>query len=189
MENYILQLLQVYPLLAPLIFILIRSLGVIFPPIPGIILDAVGIYFFGWKLGFIYAEIGVVGGAVVAFWIARKYREPVVRRFIALQKLHAWEDTLSEQKKFWSLVGLRLITGPLLFDYINYVAGLTKINFGKFLIATIVGSLPVMIPIYYFGDKLLSHSFYLISTFILVVLIISFAQKWWYKKHFIEKVD
>ena len=189
MSDFILYLLQTYPLIAPLIFILIRSLGVIFPPIPGIILDAVGIYFFGWKLGFIYAEIGVVGGAVVAFWIARKYREPVVRRFVTLQKLHAWEDTLSERKKFWSLVGLRLITGPLLFDYINYVAGLTKINFGKFLVATIVGSLPVMIPIYYFGDKLLSHSFYLISTFILVVLIISFAQKWWYKKHFIEKVD
>ena len=146
-----------------------------------------GIYVFGWKLGFIYAEIGVVGGAVVAFWIARKYREPVVRRFVTLQKLHTWEDTLSERKKFWSLVGLRLITGPLLFDFVNYVAGLTKINFGKFLVATIIGSLPMMIPIYYFGDKLLSHSFYLITTFILVVLMIGLAQKWWYKKHFIEK--
>jgi len=187
MQESLIQLLQTYPLLAPLIFIIIRSLGVIFPPIPGIILDAVGIYFFGWKLGFVYAEIGVVGGAMVAFLIARRCREPVVRRFVTLQKLHAWEDTVSERKKFWSLVGLRLITGPLLFDYVNYVAGLTKINPLKFLVTTIIGSLPVMIPIYYFGDKLLSHSIYLIITFITVVLIIALAQKWWYKKHFIEK--
>lgn len=187
MQDSIIEILKTYPVLAPLIFILIRSLGVIFPPIPGIFLDAVGIYVFGWKLGFIYAEIGVVGGAMVAFWIARKYREPVVRRLVTLQKLHTWEDTLSERKKFWSLVGLRLITGPLLFDYINYVAGLTKINFGKFLVATIIGSLPVMIPIYYFGDKLLAHSFYLITTFIIAILVIGFGQKWWYKKHFIEK--
>lgn len=186
MSEFLTYLLQTYPLLGPLIFIIIRSLAVIFPPIPGIILDAMGIAFFGWKLGFIYAEIGIVGGAMVAFWIARKYREPVVRRFVALQKLHTWEDTLSERKKFWSLVGLRFITGPLLFDYINYVAGLTKINPFKFFIATIIGSLPVMIPIYYFGDKMLTRSVYLIIVFIIVVLVVALVQKWWYKRHYLK---
>ncbi|MDP3800376.1 MAG: VTT domain-containing protein [bacterium] len=181
------QLLQSYPLLAPLIFIFIRSLAIIFPPIPGIILDAVGIAFFGWKIGLIYAEIGVVGGAMVAFWIARKFREPVVRRFITLQKLHTWEDTLSERKKFWSLVGLRIVTGPLLFDYINYIAGLTKINPIKFLGATVIGTMPAMLIIYYFGDRLLAYDFNFVIIFVVIILTAGLIQRRWYKKHFIKK--
>ncbi len=187
MQEYLIQLLQTYPLAAPLVFMIIRSLSVIFPPIPGILLDAVGIVIFGWKLGFVYAEIGTVGGAMVAFWIARYFREPVVRRFVALQKLHDWEQSLSERKKFWALVSLRIITGPPLFDYINYAAGLTKIQPLKFFFATLIGSLPIMLGTYYLGGALLTKSLYLIIVFVLVILVVAMVQKKWYKKSYLEK--
>ncbi len=187
MQEFTTHLLQTYPLIAPLIFIVIRSFCVIFPPIHGIILDSIGIVSFGWKLGMVYAEIGIVGGSMVSFWIARRFREPVVKRFVTLQKLHTWEDTLSERKKFWSLVGLRIITGPLLFDYVNYIAGLTKINPLKFFGATVIGTLPAILIIYYFGNRLLTQDFYFVIIFVVIILAAGLIQKRWYKKHFIEK--
>lgn len=187
MQESLIQLLQTYPLLAPLVFVIIRSLAIVIPPIPGIVLDLIGITLFGWKLGFVYGEIGTMIGALVAFWIARQFREPAVRRFVTLQKLHAWEDSLSERKKFWALVGLRIITGPLFFDYINYAAGLTKIQPLKFFFASLISSCLILLPSYYFGAIFLSHGVYLTIVFILIVIIIALIQKWWYKKHFSEK--
>ena len=189
MQEFITQLLQNYPLIAPIIFIILRSLTVIFPVVPGIVLDAVGIAIFGWKLGFIYAEIGTVGGAIAAFYIARYFREPLVRRFVILQKLDKWEQEISERKKFWTFVSFRLVTGPLLFDYINYAAGLTRIQPLKFFLATLLSSLPIMFSVYYFGDIMLSQSMYLLIILILIIFILAKVQKRWYQKQHIENIE
>ncbi|MDQ3238910.1 MAG: VTT domain-containing protein, partial [bacterium] len=155
MRESLIQLLIQYPILAPLIFIGIRASAIVFPPIPGIIIDLIGIAVFPWFLGFMYGEIGVVLGAMTAFWIARKFREPLVKKFVSLDKLNAWEKKLSGEQEFWVLVGLRLFFNPL-FDYVSYAAGLTRISTGKYLLTTVIGTLPTMFVIYYFGGLSMS---------------------------------
>src|SRR3990167_9039618 len=110
MEEFLNGLYLQYPVAAPLVFIFVRSLAVIIPPISGLAMDIPAIVIFGWLEGFIYAEIGVMFGTVVSFWVARNFREPVVKRFVTLQHLHRWEGELSENKKFWYLVVLRFLT-------------------------------------------------------------------------------
>lgn len=87
MEQFLTQLFLSNKILAPFLFIIIRSLSVIFPPIPGILIDASGFFIFGWPLAFIYSEIGIMLGAIIAFLIARKFREPLIKRIVPLQKL------------------------------------------------------------------------------------------------------
>ena len=72
--------LSSYPVAAPGLFIIIRSLAIIIPPIPGVFIDIAGIAAFGWVKAFILGEAGLMLGAMVSFWIARRFREPVVRR-------------------------------------------------------------------------------------------------------------
>jgi len=144
------ELLIQYPLVAPILFIIARMVPIIFAPIPGILVDIVGIAVFGWLYGFILAEIGIMLGAVTAFLIGRYFREPVVRRFVSLKKIHEWESKYSERQKFWSLVIVRATTSPL-FDYISYAAGLTKIDLRKYTLSTFIGTFPLMFSIYYFG--------------------------------------
>ncbi len=64
MLNTLKDILNQYPILAPAIFIVIRASAIILPPIPGIIIDLIGIVVFPWFLGFMYGEIGVVLGAM-----------------------------------------------------------------------------------------------------------------------------
>lgn len=170
MQEALIQFLAAHSILAPIIFILLRSTAIIIPPIPGLIFDLVGIAVFGPVLGFIYAEIGIMLGAMIAFGIARKFREPVVKHFVSLQKLNQWEKTLSENKKFWMLVAIRLPTNAF-FDYISYAAGLTKISASKFFLSTLISNIPMMALVYYFGGLSFQKGLYYILAFVAAVLI------------------
>ena len=152
MQEILVSLFLNYPIFAPVIFIIIRPLAIIIPPIPGILIDLPGIVTFGWFWGFIYAEAGIMLGAMIAFLIARRFKEPVVKRIVSLQKIEEWENKLSEKQKFWTLVAIRLPTNAL-FDYISYAAGFTRISSIKFFFSTLLGNIPSVFLVFYFGFK------------------------------------
>ncbi|MES2436996.1 MAG: VTT domain-containing protein [Patescibacteria group bacterium] len=176
MKDALTNILIHYPLLAPFVFIAVRAFAIIFPPIPGIVIDLIGIATFPWFLGFIYGEIGVVLGAMIAFWIARYLRKPLLKRFVSLEKLEIWEKKLSGEQEFWVLVGLRLFFNPL-FDYVSYAAGLTKISTGKYLLTTVLGTFPTMFVIYYFGGLSISKGIYFGGGIIIIFFLLRMIYK------------
>jgi uncharacterized membrane protein YdjX (TVP38/TMEM64 family) len=171
-ENFFLQFLGDYPFFAPAIFVSLRALAIIIPPIPGGVMDIAGLLFFGWLKGLILAEVGIMLGAAISFWIARYFREPAVKRFASLGKIGEWERNLSETKKFWVWVLIRLPTNSL-FDYISYAAGLTGISFWKFFFASMIGNLPGLFIFYYFGGLVYQSGFMIFLGFIASLLLIS----------------
>lgn len=176
MQEYLLNILTQFPFLAPFIFIVVRAVAIIFPPIPGIVIDLIGVAIFPWFLGLVYGEIGVLLGAMVAFLIARRFREPLLKKFVPLNKINEWEKKLSENQEFWFLVGLRLFFNPL-FDYISYAAGLTKITWTRYLVTTVIGTLPTMFVVYYFGNLSFSKGILYTGAFIGVLFIVSLIYK------------
>lgn len=168
--------LENYPVIAPVVFIIIRTLPIIIPPIPGLVVDAVGVVVFGWFYGFIYAETAVLIASMTSFFIGRKFREPFLSKFISIQKIHEWEDKLSEKEKFWALLSIRFVSSPF-FDIINYVAGLTKISAWSYFWTTLLVTAPMGFMIYYFGNIILNAPVIIIgSIFVAIPLLI------WYKK-------
>gem|GEM_PF-707159 len=169
-----------HPLLAPLMIILFRMLAMIIPPIPGGILSFALIPVIGWFLSFVYAVIGMTLGASIAFFIARKFREPVVAKFVPLQQLTIWEKRLSHKTEFFTFLLIRLTTGPIM-DFISYIAGLTKISFKKFLLATVIAELPSVF-VYYFGGEVYKkvteqNSSYVGIGFILILAVLYYSFK------------
>lgn len=176
------EILIQYPLIAPAIFVIARAVPIVVAPIPGILVDLVGLYFFEWWFGLILAEIAILVGSSLVFIISRKFREPLLKRFLSLQKLHQWEDSYSERQKFWGLVFIRLTTSPM-FDYISYAAGLTKIKFGKYLTTTFIGTMPLMFGIYYFGGIFIDKGPYIIAGGTAIIGgIVLVAKKYYAKK-------
>lgn len=139
-----------HPYLAPLIIVAWRVLAIVIPPIPGGILSFALIPVLGWFWSFIYAAIGILIGTSVAFFLARKFREPLVRRFVPLQKLHSWQGELSHRTQFLAFLTVRMTTGPVM-DFISYIAGLSTLRFSRFLLATFIAILPDSL-LYYVGD-------------------------------------
>jgi len=141
----------------PMFLILWRILGIIVPAIPAGVVSFAVVPLFGWQLTYVYTLIGIVMGTSTSFWLARRFREPLVARFLPLQKIHKLEDSLSHKKRFAAIVALRLFTVPVM-DFSSYIAGLTKISFAKFFFATIIASIPD-IGIFYFGEELYKRVF------------------------------
>lgn len=140
-QHEIAQFCKQYPVLAPFILILWRFIGVVIPPIPGGVLAYTLIPILGWFWTFFYSAIGLLLGACVAFFIARKYREPVVHRFVSLQSLQKWESKLSSNTELWGFILLRMTTQPIM-DFMSYLAGLSNLRFWKFFVATVISLLP-----------------------------------------------
>jgi uncharacterized membrane protein YdjX (TVP38/TMEM64 family) len=154
-EKEIVQFSLAHPLLAPLLLILFRMIGMIIPPIPGGILSFALIPILGWFWSYVYAMIGLTLGAIIAFYLARHFREPIVAKFVPLRQLHTWENKLSHKTEFFAFLMIRLTTGPIM-DFISYIAGLSKISFPKFLLATLIAEIPSLL-VYYLGGEIYSQ--------------------------------
>jgi len=177
MLEWLQTILVEYPVIAPLLFVIARMMPLIIPPIPGLLVDIVGIAVFGWFYGLILAGTAVVLSSMISFWIARKFREPLLGKFIPLKKLHEWEEKFSEKEKFWALIGLRFISAPF-FDTINYAAGLTKIKAWTYFWSTIIVAAPLGFMIYYFGEIILdTPTIIAISIVFLLFFVIGIRKK------------
>jgi len=154
-SNYseaIIQLIKENAFIGPFLLIVWRILGIIFPAIPAGVVSFAVVPIFGWLNTYLYTLTGILIGTSISFWLARRFREPLVSKFVSLKKLHQLEGELSERKRFIAIVALRLFTVPVM-DFSSYAAGLTRISFPKFFLATLLASLPD-IAIFYFGEQL-----------------------------------
>jgi uncharacterized membrane protein YdjX (TVP38/TMEM64 family) len=169
------------PLIAPLLIILWRTIGVVIPPIPGGLLALAMIPVFGWFLAFLYGAVGLIIGCSLAFWLARRYGTKFVANFIPISQIHKLEKKMSEQDRFFAFLMVRFATGPVM-DFASYVAGLSKVKFSTFILATIISILPDALY-YYLGEALYRQfSPVLIFLVILTVASVYITQKILFKR-------
>lgn len=170
-EKQIAQFTATHPILAPFIIIAWKAIGNIFPPIPGGVLTLALIPAIGWLQAYIYSSVGSLIGCSVAFWIARRFREPVVKRLVPLQELNKWESRLSGPQEFWTFLLIRLTTATV-FDVMSYVFGLSRISFKRFFIITVIVLLPDAL-VFYFSEAFYRQIFtksWLIGIILLLTL-------------------
>ncbi|MEK7559249.1 MAG: VTT domain-containing protein [Patescibacteria group bacterium] len=169
------------PYLGPLLLILWRIIGIIIPAIPAGIVSFAAVPIFGWLATYIYTLSGIMIGTSISFFLARKFREPLVGKFVPLAKLHKLEGELSERKRFMAIVAIRLFTVPVM-DFSSYAAGMTRISFPKFFLATALASIPD-IAIFYFGERLY-QTFFGRSVIVAVALLFLIAAGYFIGKRF-----
>lgn len=107
---------------------------------------------FGPVWGLVYVLIGSNCGASLAFFIGRFFGQDLLdspeqngEADSAVQKyIQRMQDN-----SFETVFLMRLMFLP--YDLVNYMAGFLKINFGAFLLATILGSIPGTISFTLFG--------------------------------------
>src|SRR3989344_7865020 len=71
--NRIVDLIKVYPAIAPIVIIFFRFIGVVLAPLPGAPISFASIAVLPWWEAWMYNLIGVELGSVVAFLLARKF--------------------------------------------------------------------------------------------------------------------
>lgn len=135
--------------LAPIIYIIMFSI-IPLTLFPDAVLAIAGGMVFGLYLGTFYTIIGAVCGGTLSFFISRAFGRGLVEKLIK-GKAEWFEDGI-EKRGFLFIFILRLI--PLVpFDVISYGAGLSKIKYKDFALATSIGIIPGVLVYTNLGDK------------------------------------
>jgi len=137
-EAFLQSVIQSYGFLG-LMFVMI--LQTIIAPIPSeamlMFAGAIGIKFFDIVL---FGGLGLIIGAVIAFYIARLGGKPIIAKLIGDKWINR-VDKWVEKHGIKAIIFTRLI--PVIpFDLISYMSGVTSLDFKYYLLATIIGSFP-----------------------------------------------
>ncbi len=159
--------------LSPLIYIAIYSIAPVFM-IPGTFISFVAGVAFGGFYGTIYTVIGATFGASAAFltvrYLGRDFIEGLLKGRLKIF------DEGAERHGFKAVLFVRLI--PLFpFSMVNYGAGLSKIKFKDFFLATLIGIIPGTFAYVNLGNSITdirSWRFVLALAFLILLIIAPF---------------
>ncbi len=172
--------IQAHSILGPLAVIIVRFITIVLAPLPSAPVAFASLAVLPWWQALIYNVIGVQAGIIVAFFIARKFREPIVRYVAPLQKVHEWQDRLTQKQQITAFVALRFISLAV-YDVVSYAAGLSKLSFRTFFFGSLLVDLPMMFLFFYVGGIAYSYSLYItiffVSLLVLGLLVLRFIQK------------
>lgn len=129
-----------YGLLAPLFFMGLQVLQVVFAPLPGEATGILGGYLFGAWYGSLYSTIGLTAGSWVAFGMGRLAGDFVMAR-LEHSRTYSRFNHLVCKGDFVIPFILFLIPGfPK--DLLSYLLGLSRMPLGVFLFITTIGRIP-----------------------------------------------
>jgi uncharacterized membrane protein YdjX (TVP38/TMEM64 family) len=133
------------------LFIVMYCVGVGFSLPIGAVMTVAGGFLFGAVFATVFVNVGATTGATLAFLVARYLLRDAVE-----QKFGKWIGPFQEgfaKNAFSYLMTLRLI--PLFpFFVVNLVSGLTRVNVGTYIAATVLGIIPGSFVYAYAGRQL-----------------------------------
>lgn len=144
--------------LAPVFFILIQTLQVVFAPVPGEATGFIGGFLFGVPLGLVYSTIGLTLGSILAFLIARWLEEHYVARWIPPEILRKFDFLMERQG---ALIAFILFIFPgFPKDYLCFVLGLSHMPFKLFLVIVTLGRIPGTLLLTLQGAQVYKGNYY-----------------------------
>jgi len=132
-----------YGALGPVLLAFAIFLQVVIAAIPGHLLMFASGYLYGFTNGFMLTWITTVIASQVTFLIARKAGKPLVYRLVSKEAIDKWNKVADKQGIVFFIFSFSLPIFPV--DIMSYVAGLTSLSARRYLVANLIGHLPVAI--------------------------------------------
>lgn len=144
------EFLSSFGIYSVIIFVVVQAISVVIPILPGSIGCLVGIVLYGPLYGFIYNYVGISLGSIAAFLISRFYGTEIVKTLTKPEDYDKYDEKIRNIKYFdrWFAFMIFIPVAPD--DLLCYLAGLTKINFNKY-VTIILLMKPFSIAAYSFG--------------------------------------
>lgn len=133
----------------PLVFILIQAVQVVVTPISHYSLGYMGGFLYGSVWGTIYNYIGRLIGHLAAYFIAVRFAEPLVRKWVPASTLDRYQHVVSKRADMMLVMYLLPLFPD---DELSYMAGLGRMPFRSFLVANLFGQLGGSLGLAYIGS-------------------------------------
>jgi uncharacterized membrane protein YdjX (TVP38/TMEM64 family) len=125
---------------APVVFMSIQILQVLFAPVPGEVTGFIGGYLFGVAKGFLYSSFALAVGSWLNFLVGRFLGKRFVRKLIPADVFERFDRVLKHQGVIVSFI-LFVIPGfPK--DYLCLFLGLSTVPLRVFILLATIGRMP-----------------------------------------------
>ena len=172
---------------APLIFILLSFVQVTLIPIPGAVTILAGNYLFGAVKAFIYSYIGMLLGAMVAFFLGKLIGRPFVNWIAgSKEKADSWIDKLKGREKIVMFFMFLLPLFPD--DLLCAIAGMFKYSTLEFLVLQLITrATSIFGTLFFMSGEVIPYNAWGISlvAILSIIVIVCFALS---MKHY-EKIE
>lgn len=139
---------------------------------------------YGSLLTGIIASLGWTTGGILAFFIAKKYGCWVITRLLSKKRITDLSKLIPKKHLFWFVVFARIFL-PL--DVVSYYLGIfTSIKFRTYLLAYLVGVVPVAFFLAYVGSLTIFQETVIFVMAIGAIVIVRFIYENIIKKFIIE---
>ncbi|MDJ0555379.1 MAG: TVP38/TMEM64 family protein [Microcoleaceae cyanobacterium MO_207.B10] len=167
---------------APIIYIIIYTIATILV-LPSTPLNLTGGAIFGVWLGTFWTSLAAIIAAILAFYYSRN----IGRKWISQKLAGHWEamDAEMRQSGLFYMFAIRLL--PIIpYGLVNFAAGLTSVSFKDYLLGTILGTVPGILPFVMLGSFGLTalktgDILPLIGALSLIAILVGCAT--WYRRH------
>ena len=167
--NETIEFINSFGRLSWLIYIFTMIAEVVIAPISSIILNIAGSILFGSFKAAMLTIIGSIIGNIIAYFLARHYGNLYFEKLITEKRKAVFEKYSSKYGPlFLFILRLNPITSS---DLFTYFAGLIGMPFRYFLISTMLGVIPMIFIISYFGEAFIKDNPFFKLLFIIITTI------------------
>jgi uncharacterized membrane protein YdjX (TVP38/TMEM64 family) len=171
--------IQSYGNWAPVASLLLMVLQALAAPVPSFAITFANGLAFGVFWGWLLSVAGHALAASVCFWLARSLgRQPVemLSGKIGLSSVDGW----IERRGATTVLMTRLVPG-ISFDAVSYAVGLTGMRYGRFIAATVAGTMPQTLLYAYLGQEAPQYAWILLlASGLTIAFTVTFSLlRWW----------
>ena len=135
--------------LAIIVFIVAQMFLIVFPTILTVIIAVMA---YGFWLGILISLIGIVIASTIGYFIGVNLKRAFINKLLGeknLEKMVFWISNYS-----FGIVVLFRISPFLSTDAISFIAGMLRMDYKKYMLATLTGMIPLSMAIGYFAEDI-----------------------------------
>ncbi|PHS13752.1 MAG: DedA family protein [Blastopirellula sp.] len=136
-------------------------------PVPSSLVSTLGGSQLGWLWGTVVSFAGLNVGAVLGFWLARKFGPRLAQRFAAREDLAAMQKF---SEKYGSILIVLTRALPILAEATVLLMGLNQLSWRRFLLPALLANLGIALGYSIFGEVAAEQEWLLIASAISVAL-------------------
>lgn len=123
----------------PLVLTVFQAGQVVVPVLPGYLGCAAGAVAFGTIGGFLCNYIGISGGSIISYFLAKKYGIKIVRMMFSEKTYDKWSKKVEQSRNYGRFLFVATLLPLFPDDFLCYFSGLMKMDAKKFIWIIILG--------------------------------------------------
>lgn len=137
--------------------VLTKTLGVVWPPLPGNLFTLASIPFLGWFVAYTADFVGSMIGSSLAYFLGKKYGYTLINKiFSSDMEKKIKSINVKKHREIESVFILRMLGGGTIMEAVCYGAGLLNVQYKNFLIGSVLSHILFGVPMFFLTNQLLS---------------------------------